>query len=281
MRYYRSTVVLVLIVLLLSAGMGFAQLKLPRLSPKGKVMQTVGITDVQIVYSRPGVKERQIWGGLVPYNEVWRTGANEATTISFSSDVFVEGNKLSKGEYSLATIPGKETWTVIFNSNTDLWGMFGYDSTSDVLRIDVKPESTENFKERMMFYFTDITDKSASVVLHWEKLKVTFGIQVKTDSLVMAHAKEEVGWQKPYQAAQYALENDLDMEQAKKWLEMALAANENYWTSSLAARFLKKEGKKDEAIKTMEEAISMGKAQDNPPFNLDEMEKKLQEWKKM
>ena len=111
-----------------------------RISPKAAVIQTVGFTDVRIDYSRPGVKGRQIWGGLVPYDKVWRAGANEATTISFSTDVIVNGKTLKAGKYGFFTIPTKDKWTIIFNKIADQWGAFEYNEAEDVLRIDVTPE---------------------------------------------------------------------------------------------------------------------------------------------
>ncbi|MEJ2538153.1 MAG: DUF2911 domain-containing protein, partial [Calditrichia bacterium] len=117
---------LLAIVLVFNINMLYAQLELPRVSPKASVSQTIGITEVEIHYCRPGVKGRTIWGGLVPYNELWRTGANEATTISFSTDVMINGNNLEKGKYSLFTIPTENEWTVVFNKNAELSGTNGY-----------------------------------------------------------------------------------------------------------------------------------------------------------
>src|SRR5437899_746922 len=125
---------LTLLLLLLSSLPLAAQLRTPRPSPKASVMQTVGLTDVTIVYSRPGVKGREIWGALVPYDKVWRTGANEATTFAVSDDVMINGQPLPKGTYSLHTIPGKDEWTIIFNKDAGQWGSFSYDEAKDALR---------------------------------------------------------------------------------------------------------------------------------------------------
>jgi Protein of unknown function (DUF2911) len=156
----------------------YAQENKIRLSPKASVMQTVGFTDVTIDYSRPGVKGRTIWGELVPYNKVWRAGANEATTINFSTDVIIEGKSLPAGKYGFFTIPNKDSWTLIFNKVADQWGAFQYNEAEDALRVTVKPESN-NFQEWLAYTITKTGDKSAVVSLEWEKLKVPFKIEVK------------------------------------------------------------------------------------------------------
>src|SRR5438876_1248992 len=145
------------------------QLRTPRASQKQVVTQTVGFTDVTITYSRPGVKGRQIWGGLVPYDKVWRTGANEATTISFSDDVMINSQPLPKGTYSLHTIPGRDSWTIIFNKTANQWGSFNYDAAQDALRVTVKPEKAD-FREWMSFDVPQLSTDSATVALRWENL---------------------------------------------------------------------------------------------------------------
>ena len=156
----------------------YAQENKIRLSPKASVMQTVGFTDVTIDYSRPGVKGRTIWGALVPYNKVWRAGANEATTINFTTDVTIEGKNLPAGKYGFFTIPNKDSWTLIFNKVADQWGAFQYNEAEDALRVTVKPKSN-NFQEWLAYTITKTGDKSAVVSLEWEKLKVPFKIEVK------------------------------------------------------------------------------------------------------
>jgi hypothetical protein len=149
-----------------------------RVSPKAEVMQVVGFTEVQINYSRPGVKGRKVWGELVPYNKVWRAGANEATTIRFSTNVEIEGKKLPAGTYSLFTIPNKDEWTLIFNKTAEQWGAFEYNESEDALRVNVKPEMGES-QEWLAYTITKASDKSAVVKLEWEKLKVPFKVTVQ------------------------------------------------------------------------------------------------------
>ena len=168
-------------LLAISAGSLFAQERgneEARASPNAAVSQTIGTTEVRITYGRPSVNDRTIFAadGLVPYGEVWRTGANEATTISFSSDVMIQGESLSAGTYSLYTIPGEDTWTIIFNNTANQWGT-NYDDGQDALRVEAEAESGAA-REMMMFYFEDVTDSSGTCVLHWADVRVPFEIQV-------------------------------------------------------------------------------------------------------
>jgi hypothetical protein len=149
-----------------------------RISPKAEVMQTVGFTDIRIAYSRPGIKGRTIWGKLVPYDAVWRAGANEATKITFSTDVTVEGKKLKKGSYSLFAIPGKNEWTLIFNKVADQWGAFEYNESDDALRVKVKTEKAI-WQEWLSYTINKASDTSAVIRLEWEKIKVPFKVEVK------------------------------------------------------------------------------------------------------
>jgi hypothetical protein len=150
-----------------------------RLSPKAEVMQVVGFTEVRINYSRPAVKNREIWGKLVPYNAVWRAGANEATKFTFSNDVTVEGKLLKAGSYSFFAIPTKNEWTLIFNKIADQWGAFQYNEAEDALRIKVKPKKSNHFHEWLTYEITKTDDYAAMISLVWEKIKVEFKIETK------------------------------------------------------------------------------------------------------
>lgn len=148
----------------------------PRVSPNAAVSQTIGTTEVRITYGRPQVNGRTIFGDLVPYGEVWRTGANEATTFSVSSDVTIEGNRLPEGTYSLYTIPGQDQWTLIFNNAANQWGT-QYDQSKDALRVQVTPESAPS-QEMLTFLFEDVTKEKGTCLLHWAEMRVPFEIQV-------------------------------------------------------------------------------------------------------
>lgn len=180
MKWIHSLAILLFVVFVLFTNSTEAQnnKKDLRISPKAEVMQTVGFTDVRIVYSRPGVKGREIWGKLVPYDAVWRAGANEATKITFSTDVTIEGKKLKKGSYSLFAIPGKNDWTIIFNKVADQWGAFEYNESEDALRVKVKTEKAI-WQEWLSYTINKASDTSAVIRLEWEKIKVPIKVEVK------------------------------------------------------------------------------------------------------
>ena len=167
-----------------------------RKSPNATVTQRVGLTDITITYCRPGVKGRTIWGDLVPYGMhpgveftqgrefPWRAGANENTTIKFSKDVQIEGEDLAAGIYGVHMIPGKEEWVVIFSKNSTSWGSYSYKAEEDVLRGTVTPGTAEH-NEWLAYYFTDLTENSATLNLHWEKLIVPIKVEVASKSMAM------------------------------------------------------------------------------------------------
>jgi len=254
------------------------QLQFPRLSPKATISQTIGMSEVTMTYSRPGVKGRVILGELVPYDKVWRTGANEATTISFGDTVLFEGQKLNPGTYMLATIPSKDEWTIIINAKKDLWGAFGYDEKDDILRVKVKPQEAE-FTERMTFDFSDVSDSTATIELRWEKLKVPFHIAFDTKTIALAKARKTIRWQDPMNAAMYCVTNNFNHEEGLKWINLSLSMEENYSNMRVKARLLEQMGQRKEAIALMEKALEKGKAMENKPFDFDDMQKLLAEWK--
>jgi len=179
MKWFYSSMFLLISFVLFTISIEAQNIKQElRISPKAEVMQTVGFTEIRIVYSRPGVKGREIWGKLVSYDAVWRAGANEATKITFSTDVIVEGKKLKKGSYSFFAIPGKNQWTLIFNKVADQWGAFEYNESEDALRVKVKTEKA-TWQEWLSYTINKASDSSAIIRLEWEKIKVPFKVEVK------------------------------------------------------------------------------------------------------
>lgn len=166
-----------IVIFLISSTLVAQNQKKVRISPKATVKQIVGFTEVTIDYSRPGVKGRTIWGGLVPFNSVWRAGANEATKITFSDDVKINGKKLKAGSYSFFAIPTKNKWTLIFNKVAEQWGAFEYNESEDALRVEATPEDGY-WQEWLAYTFEKISDKSAVVRLEWEKMKVPLTVEV-------------------------------------------------------------------------------------------------------
>ena len=284
--------------MLVTCGVGYAPaqtqpaVRAPRPSQKASVMQTIGVTDVTITYSRPGVKNRQIWGDapaaaeatvkgeatlddqnarlkgapIVPYGHVWRTGANEATQFSVTDDVLINGQPLKAGTYSLHTVPSKEDWTIIFNSDAGQWGSFSYDPQKDVLRVKAKPQMTSDNQEWLMYSFDPVTDNSAQVNIRWEKVRVPFTVEVKdVAALALQKARAAVAaakpddWRTPFQAANLALLNK-NNELGAQWLEQSIKVKPTFQNLSAKANMLLNAGKKDEALVIAEQAIQQGKA---------------------
>ena len=273
-------VLVVLLTTFLLVDASLAQLKYPRVSQGAKVTQTAGLTDITISYHRPGVKGRVIWGELVPFDAVWRTGANEATTIEFSTEVSVAGTKIAAGKYSLFTIPSREEWTIVINKNPNTWGAYDYKPEEDVVRFKVKPE-TSGHQEWLVFTFENLSKGSLDVVMRWEKVKVTFPVAFSTDEMVLKGARADLGWQPGYRAAAYCLDNNLSLEDGKKWIEQSVSVEKTYGNLSLKARYLALDKKYKDAVKTMQEALELGQKMDNKPMNYGEMENLLNEWKKI
>ncbi len=269
---------------LLADASSAADLKLPRPSQKAQVMQTVGLTDVTINYSRPGVKGRTIWGDLVPYDKVWRTGANEATVITFSTDVKVNGQPLPAGTYSFHTIPSKGDWTVIFNKKADQWGSYSYDEKEDALRVKVKAQPHE-FTEWMEFSLPDIAVDKATVALDWEKLRVPFEIEVATIDHALANARAAMAAlaaddnQTAYRCAAFAFQNNVAPDEARQWIDKSISIKETWLNLRLKADMLAKAGDTAGAIQFGEKAIAVGKT-DAPADEIAKIEKQVAEWKK-
>jgi hypothetical protein len=273
-----------------------AQLRLPRPSQWASVTQTVGVTDITISYSRPGVKGRAIFGdppkdsyakgedtlddqykrpegmAIVPYGHVWRSGANEATQFVVTDDVTINGQKLAAGKYSLHTIPGKDEWTIVFNGTANQWGSFSYDPAKDTLRVKAKPEWMKDNQEWLEYSFDPVSDNSAVVNIRWEKARVPFTVEVDVPKVALIRARDAVNaakaddWRTPLNAAQYAKQNKADAD-ATAWLAKALAAadesiktKETFGNLAGKANILFLMGRKDEALATADKALERGKA---------------------
>jgi tetratricopeptide (TPR) repeat protein len=220
----------------LAAAAALAQpaLRLPEASPKATASQTVGLTDIAISYHRPAVNKRTIWGDLVPWNEVWRAGANQNTTISFSSPVTVNGKPLAAGTYGLHMIPTQGgDWTIAFSNVSWAWGSFSYDEKEDALRVAAKPQPAE-FQERLSYTFDEPSEKSVEVALRWEKLRVPFTVEVDTPAVVIESLRRELrdlprfSWQGWNQAAAYALRNKVDVDEALTWADRSIKMQETF-----------------------------------------------------
>ena len=276
-------------------------------SQKANVTQTIGVTDITITYSRPAVKGRTIFGDapatmearakgeatldnqnerkpgepIVPYNHVWRAGANEATMFQTSDDVLINGQPLKAGTYSLHAIPGKEEWTIIFNSDPGQWGSFTYDSKKDALRVKTRPQPQSENQEYLIYTIDPVSENSATVNIRWEKTRVPFTVEVKdvkalwrakADAVMAANPTNEV---LPLQAAQtYA--NDKNWDEALKLVDQSIKIKETFRNLSAKSNILWAAGRKEEALKAGDEAMAKGKAEN---ANTSAFEKRLADMK--
>jgi hypothetical protein len=181
--------ILVLTGLLVQLSHTQSQITTPRPSQSALVEQQIGLTKIKISYHRPGVNDREIWGALVPYNQVWRAGANENTTIYFSDPVKIEGKDLAAGKYGLHMIPTENEWTIIFSTVNTEWGSFGYNEAEDALRVNVKPEAAP-FEERLNYRFDDPTGAGVVVTLYWEKLRIPFTVDIDVPQRVIENFRK-------------------------------------------------------------------------------------------
>jgi hypothetical protein len=252
---------------------------LPRVSPKSSLTQTIGLTDVTITYNRPSVRGRTIWGELVPFEQVWRTGANEATVFTVSDDVTINGEKLAKGSYSLHTIPGRDEWTLIFNKGANQWGSYAYDQAQDALRVKVKPRSG-GMVETMSFSIPNVGRDSAEVILAWDRLEVPFTVGTNTMDKAFANIEKVVNedWRALYRSADFAFQNDARPDDAMKWIDRSIAIQANHTNLRLKAQMLAKRGDVKNAIATGERAIAAGLAA-QPKVDVTGTQKLVAEWK--
>ncbi len=290
------------------AASAFAQVTLPRPSQAASVTQRIGVTDVTITYSRPGVKGRTIWGDplpeqekgeatldnqndrpkgapIVPWGHVWRTGANEATKFIVTDDVLINGQKLAAGTYSLHTIPTKDEWTIVFNGTANQWGSFDYDPAKDTLRVKAKPQWVNESQEWLAFNIDPVGDDSAQVNIRWEKVNVPFTVKVPdVAATTMTKLKAAVGnakpddWRTRMQAGNYLLNNKDTSDDAlgMEWLDQSIKIKETFQNLSAKANALYKAGKKSEAVALGEQAVQRGKAD---KVDTESFEKRLADMK--
>lgn len=255
----------------------------PQRSPWASVQQTIGTTVIAIDYHRPAVRGRPIWGSLVPYNQVWRAGANEATTIRFSDPVRIQGHEVKAGTYSLFMIPRPGAWTVIFNRQAKQWGAFAYDPRQDVLRIDVMPRTCSQ-TEWLTFALDPTSDSTAYVQLLWERVKVNFLVEVDVEGIVASRMKKLFSqrpndWRVYAEAAEYGLQQTVPLSQAITWADRSLALQENPTNLAVKARLLHEAGQRPQAQALMEKALRLARTRKDPVTTIGPMEKDLAYWK--
>jgi hypothetical protein len=250
---------------LVPVSAAFAQappLILPKESPRATVSQTIGLTTIAITYDRPAVRGRRIWGGLVPYDSVWRAGANENTVVSFSSPVRIGGKPLAAGRYGLHMIPTPHDWTIVFSREASAWGSFSYDSTEDALRVPAASAPGDRH-ERLTYTFDDPTDSTVTATLRWEKLTVPFAIAVDSKAVVVDSLRQQLRglgrffWQPWCQAAAWCAANGVNLEEATAWADRSIAMSENFTNLRVKAALLALRGDHGGADATAQRSLAV------------------------
>ncbi|OJT20684.1 hypothetical protein BO221_30990 [Archangium sp. Cb G35] len=270
----------VAVVMALTSLPASAQLELPAASPSAKVVQHVGLTEVSVDYSSPAVKGRKLWGELVPFGQVWRTGANMTTKISFSRDVTFGGKPVPAGTYAIVSIPTEKEWTVVLNKELGLYGGGkAYDQKNDVARVSVTPTEVPN-RERLTFLFSNTTDDQTSLDLEWGTLRVS--VPVKTDTTTYAQANIQAAvndaWRSLANAARYVADTSKDYNTALGYADDSLAIQSHWFNNWIKADILARTGKFAEARKSAQTAWDLGQKDQNF-FYKDQVAKALQDWK--
>lgn len=276
------------IVLTFGTGAAQAQIAMPAASPSASVSQKIGLTDVTVEYSRPSLRKRTVGKEVAAFGQLWRTGANNPTKLTFSDDVTIQGTKVPAGEYTLLTIPGKDEWTVIINKNLKLSGNDdkNYKQEEDVARFKVKPQQNPREIEAFTILFSNLKNNSADLELLWGKTIVNFNIEAEVDSKVMADIQAKVLNGKEVtpalyaSAATYYLETDKDMKQALEWIKKANEAAPRFWTLHTQAKIQAKLKDYKGAIQTAEKSTALAKEANNAEY-VRMNEQAIAEWKKM
>ncbi|MBX2974180.1 MAG: DUF2911 domain-containing protein [Flavobacteriales bacterium] len=250
----------------LAASIATAQ-ELPQASPLGEVEQTVGLTKIEVAYARPSVKGRTIFGDLVAYDKLWRTGANKNTTIEFSNPVKIGGTEVGGGKYSLFTVPGKDAWVIHLNKNTELWGEDGFKEEEIVASIKVKPASGE-FVETLTFSFDNVVDDKADLVLSWEKTRVVIPINADATDQALANIKEAQakGDMNYGSSARFCLDRNVMTKEALEWAQKGAEKDAKFWNLHTLARAQAANGMPKEALATAEQSMKMAQEAKNEAY---------------
>ncbi|MGA9640063.1 MAG: DUF2911 domain-containing protein [Terriglobales bacterium] len=260
-----SKAVVLLVAVVMLAEIGLAQsfvLDLPRQSQRAQVSQRIGITDITISYHRPLVNDRKVWGGLVPYGEVWRAGANENTTITFTDPVTIEGQPLAAGTYGLHMIPRADDWTIIFSKNATSWGSFTYKESEDALRVTVKPHAAE-MHNALTYDFDEVKPDSAVVELEWEKVAVPFKVAVNVHDVVEASLKNQLRglgqytWEGWDDAANYLLAEKVDYDDALIYANKSIENEDRFDNETTKSKVLLAMNRKEDAMAAQKKALDL------------------------
>jgi tetratricopeptide (TPR) repeat protein len=264
MKRVRTALVAFVPALLAFAPAAPAQvpLVLPEGSPRASASQTIGLTELTVSYHRPAVNKRKIWGGLVPYGEVWRAGANENTTLSVSTPFTFGGKALPAGTYGLHMLPTEGEWSVILSSQAKAWGSFSYDAKEDVARVAVKPEAAD-FVERLFYTFDEPTADGSTLALRWEKVRVAVPIAVDSKQVTVASIHDQLrglprfSWQGWNQAANWCARNGVDLDEAVTWADRSISMQKTFANVRTKALILEKKGDAKAAAALRAEALPL------------------------
>ncbi|MDR3614455.1 MAG: DUF2911 domain-containing protein [Candidatus Obscuribacterales bacterium] len=228
------------------------KLEFPAASPFCTLHQRVGLTDIEISYSRPSTKGREIFGGMVPFDKVWRTGANGATKLVFNTAVKLNGTEIPAGTYALMTIPGKDQWTIIINRGAEQWGSYKYDETADVAKFQVAPVKLDRAVETFTIEFDQLTDVTATLKLLWDKVEIPIKLEVDYIDQLASRVESVMASDEPakpyFQAAQFYLNHNKDLKKALTWIDAAIAERDAFFIVHVKAKILAKLGDKAGAI---------------------------------
>lgn len=273
MRTISTLLTSIAVLFLLANATAQPTLDLPQTSQRAEVKQRIGYTDVSIVYHSPAVNNRKIWGTLVPYGRVWRAGANENTTISFTDDVTINGSALPAGTYGLHMIPEESEWTIIFSRNHTSWGSFFYNKDEDALRVKARPETHENV-EWLDYTFTDRQAATARVALSWEKLRIAFTVGVDAHTIALRHIREQLrslpafGWHGWEEAAHYCIVNKVNYDEGMKWIDRSITIEQNYTNLAAKAQLQTLMGNAKDAVETRKKMMGLLDAATEERVNL-------------
>jgi hypothetical protein len=258
------------IVTVFVANVTFAQtLNTPQPSTTQTIKQNFGLSSIELSYSRPNAKGRNVIGGLVPFGNVWRTGANQATTLTFGDDVTIGSKKIAAGKYGLLTIPGKDNWVLIITKQVDVTSPADYKQESDVVRVNVKPMMLNDKVETFTMQFSNVKGSSCDLNLQWENTSLTLPISTDVDSKVMSQINDVMTKDnRPYfNAAMYYMDNGKDLNQALTWFNKAVEQNPTaFYMQYQRANCLVKLGKKQEAIAASTKSLELSKAANNADY---------------
>jgi len=268
---------------LIIASHSFSQSIFPVLSPKGRIEQTIGLTNVTVDYERPAARGRKVFGDLVPYGKVWRTGAGYCTKITFDKPVTIDGNKINQGTYAILTIPGKDEWTIILNSDTTLYGTKAYDGKKDLFRFKVKPASTDRYYESMTIDI-DVIPNDAVVYLSWEKTRISFKLNTESDKAVNDFVQQQLLTNKSTDpdeyttAAEYYYYLDKNLDRALMLVNKAIEMKNDAWYYAQKIDILERQKKYKEAIDCATLAISLNNKR--PEWDAKAKQQSEEEYKK-